>query len=62
MSIVMPGSGSPTEPALPVHSRGMAVPAGEVSVMPQPPPMRWPVSFWNRSATSTGSAAPPEAA
>jgi cell division protein FtsX len=57
-----PGSGSPTEPAFPAHSLGMAVPAGDVSVMPQPPPRRCPVSFWKRSATSMGSAAPPEAA
>ncbi len=62
MSMSMPGSGRPTEPGLCAQSRGSAVPAGDVSVMPQPPPRRWPVSLWNRSATSTGSAAPPEAA
>ena len=35
ISIVMPGSGTPAEPALPPPT-GVPVPAGDVSVMPQP--------------------------
>ena len=41
--------------------RGRPAPAGDVSVMPQPPPIHRPVSRSNRSVTSTGSVAPPDA-
>ena len=36
------------------------MPAGEVSVMPQPPPSRSPVIPSIRTPTSCGRAAPPE--
>ena len=51
----------PQEPRLTGPARGVKVPIGEVSVMPQPSVNRQPTTFSNRSCTATGSGAPPEA-
>ena len=51
----------PQEPRLTGPARGVKVPIGEVSVMPQPSVNRQPMTFSNRSCTATGSGAPPEA-
>ena len=44
-----------------IKDRFLFVPAGEVSVMPQPPRMSCPVAAFSLRAVSTGSGAPPEA-
>ena len=59
-SISIPGSGTPIAPGPKSKLGGIAVPAGQVSVMPQPPPSGKPVSARQRCATSNGSEAPPE--
>ena len=51
----------PIVPILSGRVRGMLVPAGEVSVMPQPPSISWPVARFSLRAISTGSEAPPDA-
>src|SRR5580704_6760295 len=58
--IVIPGKGMPQEPGLAGRPTGVNVPAGDVSVMPQPSEMSQPVFSLNRCNTSTGSGAPPE--
>ena len=60
--ISMPGSGTPISPGLMAAPGLRWVPEEQVSVMPQPPPTRRPVSPSNRRATSTGSVAPPQLA
>ena len=59
--ISVPGYGTPHDPRLRAPSRGVKVPSGEVSVMPQPSVNLQPVTLSNRSCTATGSGAPPDA-
>ncbi len=61
ISMVTPGSGRPQDPRLRTPPYTVWVPAGEVSVMPQPSIILQPVTFSNLSCTSAGSGAPPEA-
>ena len=60
--MTMPGIGIPQDPALRMPSfwAGVKVPAGEVSVMPQPSVRLQPVIAANCCATSSGNGAPPE--
>ncbi len=60
--MTMPGIGIPQDPALRMPSfwAGVKVPAGEVSVMPQPSLRLQPVIAANCCATSSGKGAPPE--
>src|SRR6201984_505779 len=60
--MTMPGIGIPQDPdlRLPPFWAGVKVPAGEVSVMPQPSVRLQPVIAENCCATSSGSGAPPE--
>src|SRR5271163_966883 len=58
---VIPGNGMPQEPGRGGRPGGVKVPAGAVSVMPQPSQMSQPVISLNRCSTSTGNGAPPDA-
>src|SRR3954462_172429 len=59
--MVMPGLGIPQDPGFTGPFGGVNVPAGDVSVMPQPSESRQPVISWNLCCTSTGRGAPPDA-
>src|SRR5260370_10957073 len=58
----IPGIGIPQDPAFraPSFWAGVKVPAGEVSVIPQPSLRLQPVIAANCCATSSGKGAPPE--
>src|ERR1700682_3784775 len=59
--IVAPGTGIPHDPGLRIPRIGLNVPEGDVSVIPQPSLSSQPVTALNRSCTSSGSGAPPDA-
>src|SRR5262249_4472984 len=60
-STTIPGSGKPIDPGFDRPSSGEEVAAGAVSVIPQPLVSGRPSTRWQRSATATGSGAPPQA-
>src|SRR6516164_9764340 len=58
--MVIPGLGTPHEPARGSLVTGVKVPVGDVSVIPQPSASLHPVSFSKLCWTSSGNGAPPE--